>query len=79
MRFLGLTSDPPEDLDQVIDFVQATKVPWPNGYGATATFQQLDIEFLPTVLVVDRQGQVTWRSGARGTLEQAIDRALATP
>ena len=79
MQFLGLTVDPPEERDSILRFLADTNIPWPNGYGAGATMEALGVQFLPTVLVVDRKGMIVWQSDSPGTLDQAIERALAAP
>lgn len=52
-------------------------ITWANGYGASETIDALEIEFLPTVLVIDPKGVITWRTEAGGTVSEAIDKALA--
>jgi hypothetical protein len=74
-----LTPEPPDERDSVLRFLADTHIPWPNGYGAGATMEALGIQVVPTVLVVDRKGTIVWQSGSSGTLDQAIERALASP
>jgi len=51
-------------------------VPWPVGYGADETIQDLQVSLIPTTFVIDRNGNVVWNSFQSGTLDSAIRRAL---
>lgn len=75
--FLGLTSEGSDAISKSQTFLDRLEIPWPNGYGASQTINALEVEYLPTVLVIDPQGIITWRSEAGGSISEAIDRALA--
>jgi len=51
-------------------------IPWPVGYGAGPTIDELGVRALPTVVVADRNGQVVWTSAMRGSLEETLQRLL---
>jgi thiol-disulfide isomerase/thioredoxin len=75
--FLGLTSDETDAIPEMQKFLQAGKIPWPCGYGATTTLMDLKTESIPQVWVVGRDGTIRWNFDAGGHLEDAIEEALA--
>lgn len=75
--FIGLTPEGSKAISDSQAFLDRLGITWPNGYGAVETIDTLEVEYLPTVLVIDAKGIITWRSGAGGTISEAIDRALA--
>lgn len=54
-----------------------TGMKWVNGCGAVASLRALGIQGFPTKFVIGRDGRVAWNSDQPGTLESAIDAALA--
>ena len=76
VAFVGLTSDSSNEVEDVEEFLDATGITWPNGYGADETFIAYGVEYIPTTVVVGADGRVYWNSDRPGTLEQALDRAL---
>lgn len=77
--FIGLTGEDRENLKSMEEFVRSGNIPWPNGYEATETLAALRVEFIPSVFVIDRQGEILWNSDEAGTLDAAIEQALAKP
>lgn len=75
--FLGLTSEGAETLNESQAFIEATKIPWPNGYGADVTFDSFGVEAIPTIYVIGRNGLVAWHDSMAGSLDSAIEQALA--
>ena len=79
VKFIGLTPEPRDELANVVAFISKHRTPWPTGYGAGGVMQALGANFLPWVVVVGRDGRVVWNSAAGGSVEAAIEQALADP
>lgn len=77
MQFIGLTPDSRDKLPDIQAYLDDFEIPWVNGYGAMSTLQSLGVQVLPTKLVVGRDGKVLWRSDQGGSLDEAIENALA--
>lgn len=76
--FLGLTGEGAEQDAANRKFLAATKITWPNGYGAVGTLSKLNANSIPRVWVIDRNYKIIWHSlTSSEPIEQAIDRALA--
>ena len=76
--FIGLTREDARALPEIKDFLRQTGITWVNGYGASPTFDALSVEYIPAVFVIDRQGEIVWNEDAGGTLDEALERALAS-
>jgi thiol-disulfide isomerase/thioredoxin len=74
--FLGFTSEGADTLEESKQFIESASIPWPNGYGAAATFDAFGVHQIPTVYVIDRSGKVAWHDGAGGSIDAAIESAL---
>ncbi len=76
--FIGLTSQTQSEVPAMQDFINSLNVPWPNAYGADEMFVDLNIEAIPTVLVVDREGKIVYSHTGTGSgdLSRVIDSAL---
>lgn len=79
VAFVGLTAEGESELPKIKAFLKEEGIPWPNGYGAGATLEALGVEGFPTIYVVTRNGNILWDSMRPGTIEGAIERALALP
>jgi len=79
VQFVGLSPDPPDNLEGVRNFVEENDLPYPNGYGAIPTLQAMNVQYFPGLWVVGPEGKVIWNRSmeSRESLEQAIERALA--
>jgi thiol-disulfide isomerase/thioredoxin len=75
--FIGLTADLLGDKDKMMSFIDRAKVPWPCGYGARATLTDLQVEFIPQVWVVGTDGKIRWTMDSPGSMNTAIEEALA--
>ncbi len=75
--FLGLTPDGRSKLDEIEGFIRDAGIRWPTAYGADSTISSFGVQYLPTVIVIGRDGRVFWNSELRGTLDEAIRGALA--
>lgn len=75
--FLGLTSEGADTNAFNRRFLEATRITWPNGYGAGKTLSALNVEFIPQRWVIDRHNTIIWNEMSRESIESAIDRALA--
>jgi thiol-disulfide isomerase/thioredoxin len=76
VRFLGLTMEGADKLDDTRAVVENANLTWANGYGAGATIQALGVEAIPSVFVIGKDGRVVWNNDRHGSLEEAIDSAL---
>jgi thiol-disulfide isomerase/thioredoxin len=77
--FVGLTSDSEDARTQMEGFIKQGKIPWPCGYGAGDTLMALETHFIPQAWVVGRDGVITWNFDSEGTMDAAIEAALAAP
>ena len=82
--FLGLTSEGTdgESLEKSRDYVNSLQIPWPNGYGAVKTLDNLNVNSIPRLWVVDRSGRITLHEigfdpNSLDGIQQALERALA--
>lgn len=77
VAFVGLTSEAEADRAKIEQFVSTVEgFEWPVGYGAGPTLDMLGIEVLPTLIVFDRNGQVTWSGTEVSGLAVAIAKAI---
>ena len=77
VMFLGLTGEGAAADVQNRQFLNATKITWPNGYGAIETLVSLNTESIPQRWVIDRQYNIIWDENSTERIETAIERALA--
>jgi thiol-disulfide isomerase/thioredoxin len=75
--FIGLTMDTGKDILKMKEFLKVGKIPWPSAYGAGATLQALGVEGIPQVWVVGVDGKIRWNFDSEGSLDGAIEDALA--
>ena len=82
--FLGLTSEglDSRSINLSKDYVKSLKIPWPNGYGATKILAELEVETIPQLWVVDRQGRILFHEvgftdNSIREMDVAIQKALA--
>ena len=78
VKFLGLTHEEGEVLPDIHKFVEQNEISWPQAYGARNTLIALGAEYFPIVWVIDREGRIVWNRDAGGTLDEAIQAALAS-
>lgn len=78
VAFIGLTSDNEELLPEIKEWLSATGITWPNGYGAYDSLTAFKAEFIPQVWVIGTDGKITWNEDSRSaeSLEEGIQRAL---
>lgn len=79
VTFIGLTSEGVDADSENRQFLEATRIKWPNGYGAIQTLTDLNAEFIPQRWVIDRKYNLIWNESSRESIESAIERALAEP
>ena len=79
VAFVGLSTDPPQAVDEVKDFVEKNGLAYPNGYGALETLAGFEARYFPAVWVVGKDGKVVWNRAMadQESLEDAIRRALS--
>jgi len=78
VQFIGLTSVDATELEQTKEFLKEYDIQWQNGYGANNTLQELQVEYIPCVWVVGKDGIITWNmdSEQSQSLQAAIEAAL---
>jgi thiol-disulfide isomerase/thioredoxin len=77
VRFIGLTKEGGDTLDETRSVIDGSHVPYPNGYGAVETIDKLGVTSIPAVFVVGRNGRIVWNNDRPGSVEEAIESALA--
>lgn len=77
VRFVGLTMEGADKLEDTRSVIDSAHVPYPNGYGATETINKLGVTYIPAVFVIGRNGRIVWNNDRPGTVEEAIESALA--
>ena len=77
VRFVGLTKEGSDQIDETRGVIESAHVPYPNGYGAAETIDKLGVTAIPAVFVVGRNGRLVWNNDRPGTVEEAIESALA--
>ena len=77
VEWIGVTPEGPQEIENVLQYISDLHIPWPIGYGAQETFKAFGVRLMPAVFVIDRAGRIAWTSSMRGTLDAAIERALA--
>jgi thiol-disulfide isomerase/thioredoxin len=77
VKFLGATQDSSRDLEKIRAVIERTAgFDWPVAYGADQFLRPLDFQYIPTVILFGRNGQVIWSGGGSAGLQQALDAAL---
>ena len=77
VEFVGLTYEPQAMLPDIQDYLEATGIPWVNGYGGLETLKQFGVEYFPSTWIIDSKGQILWNRDSTLSLEEAIPLALA--
>ncbi len=77
VRFIGLTMEGADKIDETREVIDSAHVPYPNGYGAVTTIDKLGVTAIPAVFVVGRNGRIVWNNDRPGTVDEAIESALA--
>jgi thiol-disulfide isomerase/thioredoxin len=77
VEFVGLTSESAADRSQVKDFIAATPgFDWPVAYQGAAVLNELNVKYIPTVIVFGPDGKARWSGVGSQGLEAALDAAL---
>ena len=75
--FVGITMDDQTSLSEIEAYLAEFAIPWPNGYGAQDSFQNLNITNMAGFkFVIGRDGRIAWNKSSRGSLEYGIRTAL---
>lgn len=78
--FLGLTSEERDGVADTQKAIDELKMPWPTGWGASASMRKFKMDRIPCVYVIGRDGKIAWNQleEANGvSLEQGVAAALA--
>lgn len=78
VRFFGLTREPPEVRQQIMEWLDDRDVTWPIGIAADSTLEQYRADYIPGIWVIGRDGKVWWNRGMsrNESLEEALRRTL---
>lgn len=77
--FIGLTDEPASELSKIQDYLEETGISWPNGYGASPTFEQLDVIGVPSIWIIDRKGIIQWNTDSEEPFRDALRRIADSP
>lgn len=77
VEFVGLTYEPAERLPEIKQSLEETGISWVNGYGALETLKRYDVEYFPSIWLIDSEGRILWSLDSPEPLEKAIPLALA--
>ena len=80
VQFVGLTSESGLEMENIDAFIGEHNASWPIGYAADDTMRSLGVMYLPSLVVVGRDGRVV--GAIQGTcsaseISRIIDEALA--
>jgi thiol-disulfide isomerase/thioredoxin len=76
VEFVGLTYESPARLRDIEKYLETTGITWVNGYGGLETLQQFEVEYFPSVWIIDSDGRILWNRASKLPLEQALPLAL---
>lgn len=77
VKFVGLTTEDSDTLEQSRKFLEHGQVTWPQGYGASSPLIELQADYIPKVWVFGRDGRMVWDMESSQPIETALDQALA--
>ena len=80
VQFVGLTSESGLSIESIDDFIGRHETSWPIGYAANQTMSSLGVMYLPSLIVVGRDGRVVGAIQgvcSASDIGQIIDKALA--
>lgn len=77
VEFVSLTFEDEDQLPAIREFVEQTGMTWLTGYGAKDTLREFKAEYFPCVWVINSAGEIVWNRDSSGSLEDALDEALA--
>lgn len=78
VKFIGATQETDRDLPLIEKVIKKTPgFDWPVAYGASDFENALGFRYIPTVLLVGRDGRVLWSGSGVAGLSDALDAALA--
>ncbi len=77
VKFIGLTTEDSDTLEQSRKFLEHGRVTWPQGYGASSPLIKLQADYIPKVWVFGRDGRMVWDMTSQQPIEEALDQALA--
>jgi thiol-disulfide isomerase/thioredoxin len=76
VRFVGLTAEDVNSLEETRLHLVRSHATWPNGYGAFETLQRFGVTTIPAFFVVAADGRIAWYGTDVGALQQAVETAL---
>jgi thiol-disulfide isomerase/thioredoxin len=79
VQFVSLTQETAADMKQLEALIKGTPgFNWPVGYGAFDFMNEVDVKYIPTLILFGRDGKARWSGNGSYGLEQALDEALAS-
>ncbi|HUQ69757.1 MAG TPA: TlpA disulfide reductase family protein [Planctomycetaceae bacterium] len=76
VKFVGLTSMDSSKLFESRRFLAEEGITWPQGYGAVAPLDELQVTSIPEVWVIGPDGNIAWDMTAKEPINVALDRLL---
>ncbi|MBM83276.1 MAG: redoxin [Planctomycetaceae bacterium] len=77
VQFIGLTNESVQSQEEIERVLGKFGVTWPNGISAVEPLYNFKAELIPAVWVIGPDGKVVWNYDSPGTLDDAIEDALA--
>lgn len=78
VKFIGLTSENEGVLLESKRFVREEGLTWPQGYGAQEMLVALQVNAIPEVWLVGRDGKIVWDQSSKDSIEAVLERLLTT-
>ncbi len=75
--FIGLTDEGADKLDETGPWSRAPISLTPTGTARSPTIEALGVETIPSVFVIGKNGRIVWHTDRPGTVDDAIESALA--
>lgn len=77
VKFVGLTSENAGVLPESQRFIRDEGITWPQGYGADGTLDPLQVDAIPEVWIIGRDGKIAWDMNEKLPIRDALDKLLS--
>lgn len=74
--FVGLTNEGKNSMNKTKAWLKKLGVPWIVGLGSKS-LETYKIRYFPTTMVIGKNGKIAWTDTQGGSVETAIEKALA--
>lgn len=75
--FAAVSPEESDSIPKLDAFVAEYRVPWPIAYGGMPTLDALGVEYFPSLYLYGVDGRQMWNDSMGGSLEDALDQAVA--